>query len=429
MSNAELVIIDDKIEHANMAQYLMDIYYFKTLSDTEEVLFYDKKKGYYTHDGAMIIKKAVHTLLSQHGLTNQSKRGYINEVTAYIQRSTYVNRIEFNKRENFLNIGNGILNIRNNEIIPHNPKLLSTICIPVNYDEKANCPNISSFFRQIVAEQDVQLLIELFAWCLDVNSTIQRFVILVGEGANGKSTFIRLLRAFIGEDNCTSMTLQSLTISRFASSELYGKLVNLYPDLPTTLVKDTGPLKALTGGDAIPAERKFERGFTFVNKAKLIFSANRPPIITDEGMAIFRRMVIIIFPNRFSGENRDPNLLEKLTTPEELSGLLNLTVKKLQILREQGDFSHIPNWKNTRKQYTIMSDSVAMFVENTCQLDPIEETPKPELFTAYRSFCIKASIPVGTSRGFGRTLKKKYWGTIKERQNNWTGIVLKKHEQ
>ncbi|MHC4183167.1 MAG: DNA primase family protein [Planctomycetota bacterium] len=373
MESTELAIKDNKIEHDVMARYLMSEYYLKTLVDTEETLVFNWKRGYYTHNGAMVIKRAVHKLLTKQGLASKSKKGYINEVTAFIQRSTYVNRTKFNSKQHLLNIGNGILNIRKGKLVPHNPKLLSTIRIPVDYDEEAECPTINRFFGQIVAEEDVRILVELFAWCLDINSTIQRFVILVGEGANGKSTFIRLLRAFIGEDNCTSITLQSLSSNRFASSELYGKLVNLYPDLPTALVKDTGPLKALTGGDAIPAERKFERGFTFVNKAKLIFSANKPPVIDDEGYAIWRRAVIIEFPNKFEGENRDPDLLDKLTVPEELSGLLNLAVEKLRILRERGDFSYNPSWKRTRKKYTVMSDPVADFVEKECELDPLEE--------------------------------------------------------
>jgi putative DNA primase/helicase len=373
MESTELAIKDNKIEHDVMARYLMSEYYLKTLVDTEETLVFNWKRGYYTHNGAMVIKRAVHKLLTKQGLASKSKKGYINEVTAFIQRSTYVNRTKFNSKQHLLNIGNGILNIRKGKLVPHNPKLLSTIRIPVDYDEEAECPTINRFFGQIVAEEDVRILVELFAWCLDINSTIQRFVILVGEGANGKSTFIRLLRAFIGEDNCTSITLQSLSSNRFASSELYGKLVNLYPDLPTALVKDTGPLKALTGGDAIPAERKFERGFTFVNKAKLIFSANKPPVIDDEGYAIWRRAVIIEFPNKFEGENRDPDLLDKLTVPEELSGLLNLAVEKLRILRERGDFSYNPSWKRTRKKYTVMSDPVAAFVEKECELDPLEE--------------------------------------------------------
>ncbi|MFC2024010.1 phage/plasmid primase, P4 family [Chloroflexota bacterium] len=422
-------IQDGKIGHDIMARHLMDNYIFKTFKDTEQILIFSRKRGYYTSDSSTTIKKVIHKTLTNLGLAKQSKKGFINEVTAYIQRSTYVSRGKFNAKEHFLNINNGILKIRTGTVIPHNPKLLSTMCIPVSFDETTRCPVIDKFFRQIVAENDVPLLIEIVAWCLDLNSRIQRFVLFIGEGANGKSTFVNLLRAFIGEKNCSSVTLQSLSHNRFASAELFGKFVNIYPDLPSASIKDTGRLKALTGGDAIPAERKFEHQFTFVNKAKLIFSANKPPTIDDDSYAIWRRAIIIDFPNTFAGSNRDPDLIDKLTTPEELSGLLNLAIDKLKILREQGDFSCVPTWEGTRSKYALISDPVVEFVETKCVLDPVEEIPKPRLFTAYSKFCIQSGIPVGTNRGFGRILKNKYSRTIRERQNNWTGITLKKRKK
>lgn len=426
MKNAELATKSDSIGHAEMAQLVMSKYTFKTLIDTEEILVYDPKKGCYTYFGEAVIKQTVHRILLKHDLASKSKRSFINEVIAFIQRSTFVNRDKINSAMYLLNIGNGILNVRTYRLIAHNPKLLSTIRIPVNYDQAAKCPNIMKFFSEIVGEENVQILIELFAWCLDVNSPIQRFVILVGEGSNGKSTFINLLRAFIGSSNCTSITLQSLTYNRFASSELFGKLVNIYPDLPTYLIKDTGPLKALTGGDAINAERKFERGFTFVNKAKLIFSANKPPEIEDESYAIWRRMVIIEFPNKFIGANRDPELIEKLTAPEELSGLLNMAIEKIKVLREQGDFSYHDDWKAIRNKYSLLSDPVSEFIEIACDLDPLAEIPKPSLYKAYCLFCKRKGVPAQTSRGFGRIINKKYTRTIMSRGNNWAGVCLKR---
>jgi len=427
MESAELTEKSDSSGHAGMAQLIMSKYTFITLVDTEEILVYDSKKGYYTYFGEAVIKRTVHNVLLEHDLASKSKRSFINEVIAFIQRSTFVNRDKINSAMYLLNIGNGILDVRTYKLHAHNPKLLSTIRIPVNYEQAAKCPNIMKFFREIVGEENVQLLIELFAWCLDVNSPIQRFVILVGEGSNGKSTFINLLRAFMGSANCSSVTLQSLSYNRFASSELFGKLVNIYPDLPTYLIKDTGPLKALTGGDAINAERKFERGFTFVNKAKLIFSANKPPEIEDESYAIWRRMVIIEFPNKFIlGVNRDPELIEKLTAPEELSGLLNLAIEKIKILREQGDFSYHADWKAIRSKYTLLSDPVSEFIDIACNFDPLVEIPKPNLYKAYCEFCKKKGVPAQTSRGFGRVINRKYSRAIYSRANDWAGIRLKK---
>jgi len=90
----------------------------------------------------------------------------------------------------------------------------------------------------------------------------------------------------LGKTNCTGINLQSLATNRFSTAELFGKLANISPDLPKATLRDTGNIKALSGGDAITAEHKFHQPFTFTNKAKLIFAANQPPIIDDESLAL-----------------------------------------------------------------------------------------------------------------------------------------------
>ena len=119
-------------------------------------------------------------------------------------------------------------------------------------------------------------------------------------------------------------------------------------------------------------------------------------------------------------------MLQRLTTPEELSGLLNVAIEGLKRLRGQGDFSYKESWTKTMKKYAHLSDPVGMFVEEACTLDSAEEISKPALFKAYIAFCSKQDIAAGTKQLFGRTLKKRFGRNIGERQNNWTGITLKK---
>ena len=94
-------------------------------------------------------------------------------------------------------------------------------------------------------------------------------MVLIGEGANGKSTFTNLIRAFLGEKNCSAIPMQDLATDKFAASRLYGKLANLYPDLPSIGIGDTSKLKALSGSDTIDAQEKFKSLFGFRNTANL----------------------------------------------------------------------------------------------------------------------------------------------------------------
>ena len=212
----------------------------------------------------------------------------------------------------------------------------------MEYDPDADCPKIRKFISEIVQIKNIPLLEEIFGWCLDLDSPIQRAIVFVGEGANGKSTFLNVLVTFLGRENCVAVTLQSLSKNRFDKAQLFGKMANIHADLPASLITDTSVIKSLTGGDSISAEKKFQDGFTFVNRAKQIFSANQLPIIDDESPAIWRRIVLISFPNRFLGKNDDKDLIKKLTAHEELSGLFNIALQGLARIKEKGDFTYIP---------------------------------------------------------------------------------------
>ncbi len=146
--------------------------------------------------------------------------------------------------------------------------------IPVSYRPEATCPSIDAFFRQIVKAEDIPLLYEFFGWCLDRKSPIQKLFLLLGGGANGKSTFLNLLRLFLGTENCSSASLQALADNRFTLAELAEKLANIFPDLPASGIKDAA-ISRVDWRRPMRAEHKFEKSFDFRNTAKLIFSVTR----------------------------------------------------------------------------------------------------------------------------------------------------------
>lgn len=191
-------IEDGRISHYDMAQYLMNKYSFKAMLDTGEVFFYYRKSGRYITNGIAVIEILTEKTLQKHQLTKQSNQRYVGEVIAHIKSMTYVPRTKFNSSKRYINLKNGRLDLRTMELIEHSPEFLSTIRIPVDYDASAKCPTIKKFLSEIVLKDNIPLLEEIFGWCLDVGSPIQRAILFVGEGANGKSTFLRLLRRFLG---------------------------------------------------------------------------------------------------------------------------------------------------------------------------------------------------------------------------------------
>jgi len=406
-----------------VADEIQKLYTFKTFSDTKEILYYHKGSGLYLQNAQQLIEAETQKWMREAGDGEYLTRGFVGEVVGHIQRSTYVNRDSFNSEPGLLLVKNGILDINKRLLMQPSSGYLFTMGLPVNYDPSAKCPAIDKFISEIVRAENVQLLFEIIGWCLDINSGFQNIVLLTGEGANGKSTFTNLIRAFLGEKNCSAIPMQALVTDKFSVARLYGKMANLYPDLQSIGISDAGPLKALSGSDTIDAQEKFKPFFAFRNTAKMIFSANQPPRIGEDTMAIWRRIIVVDFPNQFIGGKDNKNLMTELNHQKELSGLLNRALAALKAMKEAGKFSYASTIAETRERYLLLADPIPIFFEDKCEYDPNGSLTKEELYQAYAKWCKeKSAIPINKI-AFGRQMMRARYA--RPSRTNWLGISFK----
>jgi|GEM_PF-3013260 len=382
-----------------LADEIMKNHIFNTFRDSEEVLIYED--GFYRPNGESRIKEQVRDRLLH--LTSTYR---VNEVINYIRISTYANRADFNQDQYVLNLENGLLDTRTLELKPHTPGFLSTIRIPVKYNPTASCPRISTFLGEILLPDDVPIIEELIGYCLEPSYHIHRAFLFSGDGANGKSTLIELIRAFLGKENCATTPLQAFDTNRFSTASLFGKLASLYADIPSTVIRHVGTFKMLTGGDTVHGEKKFQNPFSFSNYAKLVFSTNKPPRIQGEdSLAFWRRWIIINFPHQFMGSAADKGILKKLTKNDELSGLLNVALKGLERLRQNEDFTYAASPDEVAELYLKASDPIHAFLTEVCVITPEHWTSKDELYQAYKAFSLAHKLPTMGKESFGRALK------------------------
>lgn len=381
-----------------LAEELMREYRFITMKDTDVVYVFDD--GYYQPFGEVLIKAECRRRLGKEYRKNRA-----NEVIDFIKASTYTSRRE--EPPYLIPLANGVLDLNTLELKPYSPDMMFFNKIPVKYDPTAKCPNIEKFLNEITASrEDVELLLEVIGFCLYREYFISKALMLVGNGSNGKSTFLNLVKAFLGKENVSGRSLQELEENRFAKADLHHKLANIYADLPDKAMFRTGTFKMLTGRDLITAERKFQNSFTFENYAKLLFSANKVPEAYDDSDAFFRRWIIVVFPNQFVGEKADPHILKKLTTPEELSGLLNLVIPALKRLLEKGQFSHSKTTEEIREDYIRKSSPIAAFVKDCLEIDSEAFIIKKELFNAFAEYCRFRNLPTVSQDTFFKSLPK-----------------------
>jgi putative DNA primase/helicase len=397
-----------------IALYLMRENYLLTLSDTEEIYIF--RDGVYMPTAKAYLSKEIQELLQENCSIN-----FVNEILGHIKRTTMRNRVDCTESPNKICLKNGILDLRELTISKHNPLEIFFNKIPVSYDLSKDCPLIKKFIGEVVREADIPLLQEFAGYCLYKNHFIHKSIMLIGSGANGKSTYINLLKHFLGPENVTSIPLQKLETNRFSVSSLFGKLANLFGDLPERALSGTSIFKMLVGQDLVPGEKKFKDEFFFTNYAKLIFSANQIPKSPEDTDAFFRRWIIIVFPNQFL-DNADKNLLNKLTTPEELSGFLNFAIEGLKRLLEKNDFSYMKSLEEIRETYIRMSDSIKAFEIDRLMVDPETYISKKELFTYYLDYCREKNYPIVSENVFHRELQKKI--RIEDYRPNVHGIRI-----
>ena len=239
------------------------------------------------------------------------------------------------------------------------------------------------------------------------DTSIQKAVLLLGEGANGKSTFLTGVTNFLGQSNVVSMSLHKIESDRFSAARLLGKLANICPDLPTTHLESTSLFKAITGGDDIPAEYKFRDGFDFRPFVKLLFSANEPPRSRDGSHAFFRRWLVVPFTRTFEGAaNTSRDILDaQLSDPDELSGVLNKALAALPGLRDHG-FTESASTNDALADFRQSTDPLAVWLDrNTVDLGSVFVS-KSDLCDAYNAQCDREGRPFMNSKAFGHALKR-----------------------
>lgn len=327
-----------------------------------------------------------------------------NQVSERIRLDTLIQQDEFfnqNNKEEIV-LQNGILNIHTKKLNPHTPTKIFFSKIPVKYDPKKECPTIIEHFNTVLenGKEDTMVIQELIGYMLYKDYPFEKAFMFIGSGRNGKSVSMDLLKRFLGPENCTNVSLHQIEEDQYALSQLHKKLVNMCMEVKASALTSTSKFKSLTGRDLLSANRKYLSHLYFVNYAKQVFACNQLPRTYDDTIAFYSRWIILNFPYTFyDGQeyetkknnphvkkaNRD--IVEFLSTEEELSGLLNWALKGLHRLLEQKGFSHSQTTDAVRNSWIRKSDSFKAFCLDCLEEDFDNTETKEEVSRKYIDYC------------------------------------------
>lgn len=258
------------------------------------------------------------------------------------------------------------------------------------------------------------LLYEIEGYTLYPDYPLHKAFVLLGEGANGKSTYQRKLIRVLGKKNVVSISPVKLTdpSQRFVIAELYRKLANIAGEVPGKKglgkIQDPDIFKKLTGQDEVQAERKFRDPFYFVNYAKMIFSANRLPKVDEDTYAWWRRWIGLEFPNQFP---EDPTFFDRTFTKYEVEAGIIISLLALRNVMLRRSFTE--SGLDIREKWKMLSDSVYRFVKEMLEagylvLSDKAFVEKQELYSFYVKWASDVDESPVKQKSFTQTLKREF---------------------
>ena len=356
---------------------------------------YMYKDGWYTQDTTIIEAKMIEYIPN---LTQRQRREVLSYLLLKAEPLPDINPY-------MIACTNGSIDIRDKKLREHSPTDFVRNKINTRYDENAYVEVVDEVLDKIsVNDPQLRKLIEeMMGYALIPTSKFQKAFILYGDGANGKSTLLDILTEVIGDTNISSLSLQELN-HNFKLSEITNKLVNIGDDISDQYLEDSSIFKKLVSGDEVTVDKKNEQPYKMRNYATMLFATNNLPTTKDKSTGYSRRLSIIPFEAVFSSTDPDydPFILDKLTTPEAKSYILNLAIDGIIRVFAQNGFTEVDRVDDILNDFLKENNNVIAFLS---EFD-IEGQVSSDAYNEYTYWCAQNGVSNYKIRKFNSEVRK-----------------------
>jgi len=330
----------------------------------------------------------------------------------------------------FISMENGLLDIRTllysdqqgpdepPATIPHTPRFFSVTSIPYAFDALADCPRWQQFVAyNLERDSDrIDVLQEWFGLNLTHDMSFQKFMMLEGEGSNGKSVICAVLAGLLGESNCTHIPLENFD-KEFALTQTLGKLANIASEVGEIERVGEGYLKSFTSGDRMTFNRKNKDLVDALPTARLTLATNNRPRFSDKSGGLWRRMLLL--PLRI--EIQDGQKIAGMDTVAfweelgELPGIFNWAIEGLRRLREQRRFTESHLSKEAIQEYREETNPARQFLREHYHETGAGQVLTKDVYDHYRRWCEDHGNQPLADRTFGKEVKRVFKSSDKLR--------------
>lgn len=334
------------------------------------------------------------------------KRAHRAEVLAYID--VLIDQNTQMASSNYIAFKNGVYDLSDDSFVDFSPDKVIVNKINWNYDPNAYSEICDRTLDKLACgDPEIRkLLEEVIGYTFYRRNELRKAFILIGDKANGKSTYLDMIKTLLGDENTCALDLNELG-DRFKTAELFGKLANIGDDIGDEFIPNPAIFKKLTSGDRLNAERKGQDPFDYNSYAKLLFSANNIPRIKDKSGAVLDRLIIIPFNATFSPNDPDydPYIKYKLRSEEAMRYLIRVGLEGLKRVVENRRFTTCTKVQQQLEEYEEHNNPIILFFKEL-EEDEIINEPTKNVYRKYQEFCIANSFQAMSNIEFSKQIRK-----------------------
>jgi len=322
-----------------------------------------------------------------------------------------------------LNVANGTVDLATGELRKHNPADRITKLSPVVYDSTATSLLWETFLHTVFDDNNhlIDFMQRLIGYSLCGHTREDRFALLWGSGANGKTTLLNTIRHLMGT---YASHVRPETFMSATSSGVPNELAALEGRrFVTTVETDEGRkfaeglLKQFTGGEPIQCRFLHREFFTYVPEGHLFVASNHRPVIKGTDDAIWRRVLLIPFTVTIPPENRDRMLCDRLK--EEASAILNWCLDGYRKYAAEG-LNPPDEVLAAVQDYRAEQNLIGQFLDECCETGDEHEVKCSDLRNRYNQWCADNGERAMTSQMFGRRIAEQ---GFEFRQQHAAGVL------
>jgi putative DNA primase/helicase len=309
----------------------------------------------------------------------------------------------------YIGLKNSILDIETMDELPYSPRLIINNRVDYNYNPYAYHEIMDKTLNKVSCnDPEIRMLLEeMIGYSLYRKNNMQVAFILTGEGSNGKSTILNLIKKLLGKQNYTSLDIRELE-DTFKPAELYNKLANIGDDISNKYLEGSSVFKKVVTGESFVAQRKYAQPFELESYATQIFCANQLPNVNDRTDGFSRRLIIIPFNAKFSSKDADydPFIEDKLMQPEAMEYLLKISIDGLKRVLSSKQFTKSSKADLEKEAYMLENNNVLQWFYDA---DPkIENESTSDVYQQYQMWCGRNGYKALSKSNLGREIKKQY---------------------